>query len=299
MNSPSGRKRDDYRTATRAALIGLGANLALGIGKLTAGLFAGSLALLADAINSLGDVFTSGIVLFGLRFAQKAPNPRHPYGYTRAESIAALVVALMVMLSAFGIAAESLQRSGAAIAPPLWTIWLAAGNVAVKEGLYWYKSRLGKRVGSSSLVASAWDHRGDALCSFAVLIGLALFRWGGDRFARADRTAAGFVALVIVWSAVRLFRSSARELMDMQADERFVDAIRREALVVPEVRAIEELRVRKSGLEFFADIHVEVDPTMTVADGHRIGHEVKNRLLQAFPALRDVLVHLEPHQPAD
>ena len=285
-----------YREATRAAVLGLATNLVLGALKLIAGLVAQSMALLADAINSLGDVFTSVVVICGLWFAQRPPNPRHPYGHMRAESIATVMVAFTIGASALGMAWETFQRHDAQPEPPpAWVLWIAAANIAIKATLYVYKRGAGKRTGSSALMANAWDHRNDALSSLAVLVGLAATKWGGRRLSGADEIAAALVIAMIIWSAIKLFLRGARELMDMQADDELVENIRREAASVPDVQAVEKLLVRKSGLEYFADIHIEVDPSLTVAQGHGIGHRVKNRLLESFPALRDVLVHLEPY----
>ncbi len=280
----------------QASLLGIGVNLGLTAAKLTGGLLGGSFALVSDAVNSLGDLVTSVVVLFALHFAQKPPDAEHPYGHTRAEAIAATNVAVLIIVSALGIGWEAFRRLGVAHGiPPAWTLWIAGGSVLVKEGLYRYKVRVAQRTGSASLVANAWDHRSDALCSLAVLLGLATVRFGGDRYLWADEVAALVVAVAIVWTGVKLFRSSASELMDIQADDDLVTAVRSAAEATPGVAGVETLWLRKSGLEYFADIHIEVPPEMTVAQGHHIGHVVKDRLLEQFPMLRDVLVHLEPH----
>lgn len=284
-----------YREATRAAFLGLAVNLALGVVKLVAGIVAASFALLSDAINSLGDVFASVVVLFALGVAQQPPDEDHPYGHTRAEAIAGSNVALLIIVSALLVGWQALQHFGErTVVPPVWTLWIAGANVVIKEGLYRYKVRVGRRTSSSALIANAWDHRSDALCSLAVLIGLALVRTGGPAWHGADHIAALVVVAAIIWSGIQLFRSSASELMDVQAERAFTQQIREAAEAVPEVQAVEKLWVRKSGLEYFVDIHIEVDPHMTVEEGHRIGHIVKDQLIARYPVLRDVLVHLEP-----
>ena len=284
-----------YRDATRAALLGLAVNLGLGVVKLVGGIIGRSFALIADAVNSLGDVFTSLVVLFALHVAQRPPDKEHPYGHTRAEAVAGSNVALLIVLSALLVGWEAIQRSDTDHqVPPVWTLWIAGANVIIKESLYRYKVRVGKRTGSSAIIANAWDHRSDALCAAAVLVGLGLVRWGGPACVWADEAAALVVVAAIVWSGTQLFRSSANELMDSQAGAEFVRQIRQVAESAPEVKAVEKLWVRKSGLEYFADIHIEVNPELTVAEGHRIGHCVKDRLIRQFSALRDVLVHLEP-----
>src|SRR5262249_36246543 len=150
-----------------------------------------------------------------------------------------------------------------------------------------------------AVVTNAWDHRIDAFCSLAVVAGVGAVWWGGEKLAWADGAAALVVIGIILWSAYGLFRTSASELLDQQADEAVVDDIRKSANQVCGVRGIEKLRVRRSGMELFADMHVEVDPNLTVERGHEIGHYVKSKLLSEFAALRDVLVHLEPetHRP--
>jgi cation diffusion facilitator family transporter len=284
-----------YREVTAAALLGLAINSALGVVKLTGGLLSGSIALVSDAVNSLGDVFTSLIIVIALRVAQRPPDAEHPYGHSRAEAIAASNVALLIGLSALAVGWEAIQglRETTAI-PAVWTLWIAGANVLIKETLYRYKVRVARRTGSGAIMANAWDHRSDALSSLAVLIGLAAVRWEPEHLRWADAGAALIVVAVIVWSAVKLFRSSASELMDVQAPPLLVADVRRAAASVPRVKGVETLWVRKSGLEYFADIHVEVDPHLTVAEGHAIGHLVKDCLLERFTVLRDVLVHLEP-----
>ena len=285
-----------YADATRAALLGLGVNLALGIAKLVGGLVGSSFALIADAVNSLGDVVTTVVVLLALRVAQRPADAEHPYGHTRAEGIAASNVAVLIIISAMVVGWEAIQRlSHPHAVPPMWTLWLAGANIVIKEGLYRYKIKVGKRTGSGAMIANAWDHRSDALCALAVLLGLLAIRLGGPRFIWADEAASLVVMGAIIWSGVQLFRTSASDLMDVQADPELVERIRAAARQVKDVRDVETLWVRKSGLEFFADIHIEVDQHFTVAAGHRIGHEVKDRLLRDFPRLRDVLVHLEPY----
>jgi cation diffusion facilitator family transporter len=288
-----------YREVTWAAALGLAVNFCLGAIKLAGGFASGSYALIADAVNSWGDVLSSLVVLFALRVAQEPPDAEHPYGHTRAEAIAATNVALLVIVSALGVGWEAIRRLGQSHdVPPVWTLWIAGANVVIKEALYRYKARVGQRTESQAIVANAWDHRGDALCSLAVLIGLAAVRFGGPRCMWADEAAALVVVAAIVTAGVGLFRRSASELMDAQAAGELVRKMRDLALAEPGVQGVETLLVRKSGLEYFADIHIEVDPAMSVAEGHQIGHRVKDRLLAEFPRLRDVLVHLEPASPS-
>lgn len=285
-----------YRDAWRAALLGLAINLALGVVKLIAGVVGNSFALIADSVNSLGDVVTSGAVLFALWWAQRPADKEHPYGHSRAEAIAASHVALLLMLSAAGLAWEAIERLPTVHElPAAWTLWIAAANAVIKEALYRYKIRVGKRTGSQAIIAHAWDHRSDALCSLAVVVGLAAVHWGGPQWIAADEIASLAVAAAIFWSAGSVFLASIREQMDLQADEEMVAGVRAAAAEVDGVQDVEKLRVRKSGLEYLVEIHLEVDSQLSVAEGHRIGHQVKDAIIARFGQVRDVLVHLEPH----
>lgn len=284
-----------YREVKQAAWLGLSVNLLLGVAKLLGGIYGNSFALIADAFNSIGDVISNVLVLLALQIAQRPANDEHPYGHSRAEGIAASNIAVLIILSALFVGWEAIQRiSVTHPMPPGWTLWLSAANVVIKELLFQFQSRVGKRTGSAAIIASAWDHRSDAFCSLAVLLGLATIRVGGPQFIWADEVASLIVVVAIVWSGIKLFQSSAKELMDLQADAGMVDEIRLKANAVSGVQNVETLWVRKSGLEYFVDIHIQVDQDMTVAAGHHIGHRVKDQLLLDFQAVRDVLVHLEP-----
>ncbi len=293
MNSP--RSIDQvYRQVERAAAAGLLVNFALGIVKLIGGWQGQSFALIADSVNSLGDVIATLVVLIALHVARQPADAEHPYGHTRAEGVAATNVALLITLSGLWLIWESMHRFVAPSPPPSgWTMWIAVGNLALKEALFQYHRSVARRTGSAAILANAWDHRSDALCALAVLVGLAASRYGTVGTA-ADAGASLVVALIITASGIHLFRKTASELMDLQADDAFLSQIRNLALSVAGVRDVETLWVRKSGLEYFADIHIEVDPHLSVREGHAIGHRVKSKLLESFPSLRDVLVHLEP-----
>jgi cation diffusion facilitator family transporter len=296
MRDEPGSVEAMYASASRAAALGLLVNLALGAAKLVGGLVGHSFALLSDAVNSIGDSFSSAVVWLALGVAQRPADAKHPYGHTRAEAVAGLSVAWLIAFSAVVVAWQAIMRiTERHSIPAAWTLWIAAANVVLKELLYRFNLRIGQQIGSQALVTNAWDHRSDALCSLAVVIGIAAVNWGGPRYIWADEAAALVVVAAIPWSAYRLLRTNTSELLDEQADEPLVAAIRAAADGVPGVRGVETLWVRRSGMEYFADIHIEVDPQLTVERGHLIGHAVKSHLLSEFTALRDVLVHLEPH----
>ena len=288
-----------YRQARRAAVWGVGLSMGLGVLKLAGGLYGGSVALTSDAVHSFGDALTAAAVWGSLLWAQRPADREHPYGHTRAEAVAGSNVALLLVLSGLGIgwAALSTLRE-ASETPALYTLGIAAVGIVLKEGLYRYESRVARSTGSSAVRAAAWDHRLDAIGSLAVLIGLALSIWGGPAWHAADHVAALAVAAVVLWAGGSLFWGSVQELMDRQAGPEVLDDLRREAAGVPGVLGVEKLFVRKTGLEYLVDIHVEVDPATSVREGHGVGHAVKDRLMKHLVTIKDVLVHIEPAPPA-
>lgn len=291
-----------YADASRVASWGIGVNIFLVVLKSVGGLVTGSAALVADAFNSIGDVASSLAVHGGLWLAQQDEDEDHPYGHTKAESIAALSIAILIAFSAIALAIETVRRmNNAPAVPPMLAACIAAISAVIKEVMYWKTSRIGKTVDSRALQAIAWDHRSDALCSGLIAMTLFAAPYLGFAGQYVDPALALFVCVLLIVVGIRLFRQTSLELMDQQADPAMTDAIRDIAEHNREVTQTEKLRVRKSGLEYFVDIHVQVDQNLTVNEGHRIGHDVKDAVMSDFPRVRDVLVHIEPddEQPAE
>jgi cation diffusion facilitator family transporter len=286
-----------YRDGRRVAAWGIALALGLGLVKVFGGVFGHSLALLSDAVHSLVDAAISGALLGALFVAERPADREHPYGHGRAEALAGAAVALLLLLLAAGIAWEALTTlRDKGPAPHTYTLAIAAGCGLFQEGMYRYSSRVARRTGSGALMATAWDSRLDALGALAVVVGVSLAKWGGPAWHWADHAAALLVAATVFWVGGGLLRDNIDALMDRQAGPELLDAVRRETRAVPGVRAVEKLRIRKVGLEYLVDIHVEVDPDLTVEEGHDIAHQVKDRLIHQVTAVRDVLVHVEPHR---
>ena len=287
--------QDLYRQSRRAAAVGLAVSLILGAAKLVGGWWGHSIALLSDSVHSLGDAGVAGVVLFALHWSERPADSEHPYGHTRVEAVAGSNVAILLVVSALGIIWESIRTMGEpSPQPATFALWIAGVSFLANEALYYYNSRISRRTGSAALRATAWDQRLDAYTSLAVLVALALIRLGGPAYHAADHIAALLVAVTILWVATGLFWKSLQELMDRQAEPDLVEEVRRQASAVPGVRDIEKLFVRKTGIEYLVDIHVEVDPALTVREGHEIAHEVKNRVVDRIVPVKDVLVHIEP-----
>ena len=282
-----------YRSGRWAAWLAILTNAGLGVAKLVAGLLGGSFALVSDAVHSFSDVATSFGVLVGMRISARPADAEHPYGHSRAEAIVGLYIAMALAAAGVLVAREALNRFERPHMPPaVYTLIVAGLSVFIKEGLYQYKSRLARRIHSRAIMADAWHHRSDALSSIAVFVGIGLTRWAG--LVWADELATLAVAVCILWAAISLMQSSSDELMDRQADEQMVEAVRAAAVVVPEVVLIDKLFIRKAGLEYLVDVHIHVDPELSVKQSHEIAHNVQQAIQQALPHIHSVLVHTEP-----
>ncbi len=279
----------------RATFLGLAVNVALTVAKFLAGIFGHSQALIADAVESLADIFSSMIVWRGLVVAETPPDDDHPYGHGKAEPLAAAVVSAMLLLAAGMIAFHSLSGIlQPRVAPSAWTLIILVVVIAVKEALFRFVLRESETVSSSAVETDAWHHRSDAITSAAAFLGISISLVGGKGYASADNWAALAAACVIAWNGWRLLRPAFNELMDRSPDSELVKQIRAVAGTIPGVGGVEKCFVRKMGWQFLVDMHVEVDPQMTVENSHRISHEVKDKVRAEIPSVRDVLVHIEP-----
>jgi cation diffusion facilitator family transporter len=278
--------------------VGLGVNIVLAGSKLAAGIIGHSQALVADAVESISDIFTSIVVWRGLVVAAEPPDEDHPYGHGKAEPLAAAVVSVMLFLAAGWItvhAAREIPEPHTTPAP--FTLLVLLIVIVIKEGLFRFVLEEARTVESSAVHSDAWHHRSDAISSFAAGIGISIALVGGKGYAAADDIAAIIGACVIAWNGWRLLRPALNELMDTAPNREVVEQIRRIAEAVPGVDCVEKCLVRKVGYDFFVDMHVEVDPQMTVQRSHDIAHDVKNKIRTQIPAVRDVLVHIEPARP--
>ena len=283
----------------RATFLGLAANVVLTVAKFLAGIFGHSQALIADAVESLADIFSSIIVWRGLVVAETPPDDDNPYGHGKAEPIAAAIVSAMLLLAAGMIAFHSLSGIlEPRVAPSAWTLIILVVVIAVKETLFRFVLRESETVSSSAVETDAWHHRSDAITSGAAFLGISISLVGGKGYESADNWAALAAACVIAWNGWRLLRPALNELMDRSPDRELIGKIRAAAGTIPGVGGVEKCFVRKMGYQFFVDMHVEVDPQISVENSHRIGHEVKDKVRAEIPSVRDVLIHIEPLQPA-
>lgn len=283
----------------RGAVVGLFTNAALAVVKLVAGLAGNSYALVADAIESAADVVASLVVLGGLRLAARDADDDYPFGYGRAEPLAAAAVALMLLGAAFGIAWEAVGAIRTPHdAPAAWTLAVLLAVILIKQALFRRQHAVGTAGGSPAVQADAWHHLSDAITSGAAFLGITVSLVAGPGWEAADDWAALVASLVIAANAVAMLRPAVHDLMDRAPEPDVRDRILAAAQSVPEVRALEKLKVRRVGAALFVDLHVQADPALSLHDAHIVSGCVKTAIRRAVPVTAGVLIHMEPFEPS-
>ncbi|MFT4832784.1 MAG: cation diffusion facilitator family transporter [Psychroserpens sp.] len=281
--------------AIRTTYLSIFGNMALAIAKGITGVFGNSYALIADAIESTTDVFSSILVLFGLKYATKPADDNHPYGHGKAEPLLTFVVVGFLVVSATVIAYESIKHIQTPHkVPEKFTLVVLGIIVIIKEIFYRFVSQKGKETKSGALQADAWHHRSDAITSLMAFIGISIAIFMGNGYETADDWAALLGSGFIIYNAFKIFRPALGEIMDEHMYDEFIVDIRVTSKTVEGVIDTEKCFVRKAGLTFHVDLHLIVKGDISVREGHGIAHRLKNVLQVQFPEISDVLIHVEP-----
>lgn len=281
--------------AIQATIFSLLTNTALALVKVVTGILGHSDALVADAIESCTDIFSSLLVLIGLKFAHKPADEDHPFGHGRAETLVTFVVVMLLIISATVIAYTSIlnimrpQRM-----PESYTLWVLGAIIIWKELSYRYVIRQSTKSGSPAVHADAWHHRSYAITSASAFLGISLALLLGPGFEALDDWAALIAALVIYFNAYLIFRPLLGELMEEQIYDDQVQKIRKLSMDIPGVKGTEKCFVRKAGMAYNVELHVLVDANLTVAQGHDIAHDLKDYLMGRLTDLGHILIHIEP-----
>lgn len=283
------------KRSVNATVIGLAANAVMAAFKTAAGVVGHSQALIADGIESFADVVSSLLVWRGVVVAAAPADDEHPYGHGKAEPIAAIGVTMMLIGAAFWISVHSVQEILVPHQSPApWTLIVLVVVIVAKESLFRFVRNEALAIDNTAVHTDAWHHRSDAITSLAALIGIVIAVVGGPGYEAADDFAALIAAAIIAWNGLRLVGPALNELMDASPDTSLTERVRTEAGATAGVHRIEKCWIRKMGGRYFVDMHIEVDPQMTVDRAHRIAHEVKDRVREKLPQIQDVLVHIEP-----
>jgi cation diffusion facilitator family transporter len=283
------------RAAKLLAVAGICASAMLATINCVVGMLARSTAVLATGIEFAGDVLASTVVLFGMVVAAKPADADHPYGHGRMETLAAFVVGIILAGGGLGICWNSLQAVGEKHPPPgAMAIAALILAILVRGILSTIKFRVGRRIQSASLVADAWNDAVDILAAAAALTAVGLAMVGGERFAAADHYGGFAVGVVVILTGGRILRDASLELMDTMPSTDKIAALRAVAAAVPGVRAVEKSYARKTGFRYHVDLHIEVDPALTVAASHEIAGRVRSSVKAQVGWVADLLVHVEP-----
>jgi cation diffusion facilitator family transporter len=295
---------DPVGRGVRAARLGLASNVGLVVIKISVGVVGHAYALVADGVESMADVLSSGIVWAGLRIADRPADDNHPFGHGKAEAIATAIVSLLLVGAAVWIAISAIHGiSTPHRLPASYTLAVAAVVIVVKEMLYRRVRGVADQVGSTVVRADAWHHRSDAVSSAAAFIGIGVALLGnhfigGPGWEAADDWAALVAAGIVAMNGVRTMQPAVAELMDAAPEPAFLARVEHAASTVPGVELIEKLKVRRSGFGYYVELHAQADPGMSLFDAHELSGQVKGAIQAVAPRVRGVLVHMEPFRPA-
>jgi cation diffusion facilitator family transporter len=281
------------RTAARVALAGIAASAVLAALKTGVGMAAHSVATVSDGVESAADVVSSGLVYLGLRIAAKPADEDHPYGHGRFETLIAMAVGVLLAAAGAGICVRALLADQQT--PALFAIWPLGLSIATKSVMAVVKMQAGRAARSAALTADAWNDSVDILSGSVALIAVLLAVYHPERLHDADRYGGFLIGLLVIFMGFRVVREAALQLMDTMPDPEQMAALRAEALMVPGAMGIDKCYARKTGLRYHVDLHLEVDPNLTVLASHEIARAVKRHLKNRLDWVADVLVHVEPH----
>jgi cation diffusion facilitator family transporter len=285
------------QTAIKATYFSIFGNTGLAIVKLLTGIFGHSFALVADALESIADIFASLLVLFGIKYSNKPADDNHPYGHGRAEPLITFLVVGFLITSATIIAYQSIENIQTPHRlPKPWTLIVLGLIIIWKEYSFRLVMRRSKEANSSSLKADAWHHRSDAITSVAAFVGISIALVLGNGYESADDWAALFAAGFILYNSYLIFRPALGEIMDEHLYDDLIDEIRKISHGVSGIIDTEKCFIRKAGMKYHVDLHAIVDANITVKEGHDIAHLLKDTLRKEIPELGHVLIHIEPSE---
>lgn len=286
-----------------ATWIGIIVNVLLTIVKSIGGLISGSRALLADALHSASDIVSSIVILFAVKIAKKPPDEEHPYGHGKAENVATIIVALLLIVVGVEISISAIKALIAkqVKAPGTIALIILILSILLKEGLYHYKMYIGKKHRSAALISDAWHHRSDSLSSLAALLGVGLAIIGENYqfqiLIYSDSIASIIVSIIVIRVGYILAKEASLIMMEKVLAKEEIQPYKSTVYAVKGVKTIDQMHARTHGHYVIIDIKISVDPYITVKEGHDIAHEVRNVLIENHDDIEDVLVHVNPYKP--
>lgn len=289
-------ENDFQKVANRVSMITIIGNIALSVIKLIAGIIAHSNAMISDAVHSASDVFSTIIVIIGIKLASKKSDKEHPYGHERLECVAAIVLAIVLFITGLGIGMEALKNIVSGdyenlMVPGILALIAAILSIVAKEGMYWYTRYYAKKIDSSALMADAWHHRSDAFSSIGALIGIGGARLG---FPIMDSIASLVIFVFIVKAAFDIFKDAMDKMVDHSCDEAMEKQLRDCIMRNDKVLGLDLLQTRIFGNKIYVDVEIQADGSLTLREGHKIAEAVHDDIERTFPKVKHIMVHVNP-----
>jgi cation diffusion facilitator family transporter len=287
------------KIANKVSIITIIENIVLSVAKLVVGIGAHSNAMISDAVHSVSDVFSTIVVMIGIKFASKKPDKEHPYGHERLECVTAIILAMILFVTGLGIGLTAITNIlfsdyGQLSTPGIFALIAAIVSIIVKEGMFWYTRYYAKKIDSGSLMADAWHHRTDAFSSIGALVGIAGARLG---FPVMDSIASLVIFLFIAKAAFDIFKDAMDKMVDHSCDEETEKAIYECVLRNENVIEIDLLKTRIFGNKIYVDVEIQADASHTLLEAHHIAETVHNDIEQSFPKVKHIMVHVNPYIP--
>lgn len=295
-NNSAVSEKDFEKTAVKVSMVSIVGNIVLSIGKFIAGIIAHSGAMVSDAVHSASDVFSSIIVIVGVKLAAKNSDKEHPYGHERMECVAAIVLAVVLLVTGLFIGESTLNtiisgNIGEMKMPGVLALIAAAVSILVKEGMFWYTRYYAKKLDSGAVMADAWHHRSDALSSVGALIGIAGARMG---YPVLEPVASLVIVVFILKASFDIFKDAVDKMVDHSCDDETEKELRSCAEAIEGVKSVDLLRTRIFGNKMYVDIEIRVDGRKTLIEGHEIAERVHAEIEKAFPKVKHIMVHVNP-----
>ena len=287
---------NEGKIANKVSFITILGNVLLAVFKLMAGIMANSTAMLSDAVHSASDIFSTIVVIIGIKMASKKADKEHPYGHERLECVAAILLAVVLFVTGLGIGTEALKtilskNYTEIVVPGILALVAAIVSIVMKEGMYWYTRYYAKKIDSGALMADAWHHRSDAFSSVGALIGIGGARLG---FPIMDSIASVVIFVFIIKAAVDIFKDAMDKMIDRSCDEKTENQIYACVLNNKGVRGVDMLHTRIFGNKIYVDIEIQVDASYTLKKAHGIAKEVHDDIEENFPKVKHIMVHVNP-----
>lgn len=283
------------KIANKVSVITIIENVVLSVLKLVAGLIAHSNAIISDAIHSASDVFSTIVVIIGIKFASKEPDKEHPYGHERLECVTAIILAMILFMTGLGIGLEALKNIFNADyphnAPGILAFIAAIISIIGKEGMYWYTRYYAKMIDSDALMADAWHHRSDAFSSIGALIGIGGAKLG---FPIMDSIASIVISAFIAKASYDIFKDAMDKMIDHACDDETETQIRTCVMENENVMGIDLLKTRIFGNKIYVDVEILADASCTLKEAHLIARKVHNKIEETFPKVKHIMVYVNP-----